>query len=161
MKNQTNKHHNCTKYWFFLKFSFYLLEIGYVLVLGCYTVAVNNKFIFILLLCDHWLISWWRQQFKFLFICYITSKCYSSVDSTNGAMDRAINPSWWTHWTISHSNQCSTTSVTKAVVCVILSGMMHRKEPLLLIGKSSPCCYSGFPLSLSNWCFNPMPYNCK
>ena len=28
-------------------------------------------------------------------------------------------------------------------------GMMHIKEPLLLIGKSSPCCGSGFPLSLS------------
>ena len=28
-------------------------------------------------------------------------------------------------------------------------GMMHIKEPLLLIGKSSPCCCSGLPLSLS------------
>ena len=31
----------------------------------------------------------------------------------------------------------STNGVTKAVVCVILSGMVHIKEPLLLIGKSS------------------------
>ena len=38
---------------------------------------------------------------------------------------------------ISHSSQCSTTGVTKAVVCIILSGMMHIKEPLLLIEKSS------------------------
>ena len=39
-------------------------------------------------------------------------------------------------------------------------GMVHIKEPLLLIGKSSPC---GFPLSLSEWSFTicPMPYNRK
>ena len=39
------------------------------------------------------------------------------------------------------------TGVTKIVVCVIL--MMHIKEPLLVIGKSSPCGSSGFPLSVS------------
>ena len=33
-------------------------------------------------------------------------------------------------------------------------GMMHMKEPLLQIGKSSPCGGSGFPLSLSG----PLPY---
>ena len=39
-------------------------------------------------------------------------------------------------------------------------GMVHIKEPLLLIGKSSPCGGSGFPLSLSEWCFTIclMPY---
>ena len=30
-------------------------------------------------------------------------------------------------------------------------GMMHKKEPLLLIGKSSPCGGSGFLLSLFLW----------
>ena len=45
---------------------------------------------------------------------------------------------------ISHSSQCSTTGVTKVMVCVILS----VKEPLLLIGKSSPCGCSGFPLAI-------------
>ena len=29
------------------------------------------------------------------------------------------SPSCWTHWTISFSSQCSTTCVTKAVVCAI------------------------------------------
>ena len=38
--------------------------------------------------------------------------------------------------------------VTNAVVCVILSGMMHIKEPLLLIRKSSQCGGSGFPLTI-------------
>ena len=55
------------------------------------------------------------------------------------------------------------TGVTKAMVCVILSGIMHIKELLLLIRKSSPCGDSGFPLSLSEWSFTIclMPYNCK
>ena len=43
-------------------------------------------------------------------------------------------------------------------------GMMHIKEPLLLIGKSSPCGgNSGFPLSLSERSFTIClaPYNRK
>ena len=46
-----------------------------------------------------------------------------------------------------------TTGVTKAVVCAILSvgWLVHIKEPLLLIGKSSLCGGSGFPFSLSEW----------
>ena len=39
----------------------------------------------------------------------------------HGAMCHRIDPSRWTHWAISRSSQCSTTGVTKAVVCVILS----------------------------------------
>ena len=43
-------------------------------------------------------------------------------------------------------------------------GVMHIKEPLLLIEKSSPCSgVSGFPFSLSEWSFTicPTPYNRK
>ena len=42
-------------------------------------------------------------------------------------------------------------------------GMMHIKEPLLLIGKRSPCGGSRFHLSLSEWSFTIclMPYNHK
>ena len=56
-------------------------------------------------------------------------------------------------------SQCDMTGVKKAVVCVC--GMMHIKETLLLIRKSSPCGGSGFPLSLSEWSFTicPTPYN--
>ena len=36
------------------------------------------------------------------------------------------------------------------VMCYPVSGMMHIKEPLLLIGKSSPCIGSGFPLLISD-----------
>ena len=53
----------------------------------------------------------------------------------------------------------ATTGVTKAVIC----GMVHIKEPLLLIGKRNPCGGSGFPLSLSEWSFTICltPYNRK
>ena len=42
-------------------------------------------------------------------------------------------------------------------------GMMHIKEPLLLIGKSSLCGGSGFHISLSEWSFTICltPYNGK
>ena len=40
----------------------------------------------------------------------------------HGAMGRRINPSWGGPIELfSHSSQCSTTGVTKAVVCAILS----------------------------------------
>ena len=38
-------------------------------------------------------------------------------------------------------------------MCYPVYGMMHIKEPLLLIGKSNPCGGSGFPPSLSEWSF--------
>ena len=45
----------------------------------------------------------------------------------------------------------------------VLCGMVHIKEPLLLIEKSNPCGGSRFPLSLSEWSFTicPTPYNRK
>ena len=48
-------------------------------------------------------------------------------------------------------------------MCYPVCGMVHIKEPLLLIGKSSLCGGSGLPLSLSEWSFTicPMPYNRK
>ena len=48
-------------------------------------------------------------------------------------------------------------------MCYPVCGMVHIKETLLLIAKSSPCGGSGFPLSLSEWFFTicPMPYNRK
>ena len=45
--------------------------------------------------------------------------------------------------------------------CSPVYGMMHIKEPLLLIGKSSPRGGSGFPLTLTEWFFTICltPYN--
>ena len=46
-------------------------------------------------------------------------------------------------------------------MCYPVCVMVHIKKTLLLIGKSSPCGGSGFPLSLSEWSFTicPTPYN--
>ena len=50
------------------------------------------------------------------------ARCSSVVRAfAHGEMSRRIDPSWWTHGAISRSSQCSTTGVTKAVVCAILS----------------------------------------
>ena len=59
----------------------------------------------------------------------------------HGAMGRWIDPSWGGSIKLFLiSSQCSTTGVTKAVVCAILSvGWCILKEPLLLIDKSSLC----------------------
>ena len=48
-------------------------------------------------------------------------------------------------------------------MCYPVCGMVHIKEPLLLIGKSSPRGGSGFPLSLSQCLFaiRATPYNRK
>ena len=48
-------------------------------------------------------------------------------------------------------------------MCNRVCGMVHIKEPLLLIGKNSPCGGSRFPLSLSEWSFTICltPYNRK
>ena len=54
--------------------------------------------------------------------CKQGARCSSVVRAfAHGAMDHRIDPSWWTHWAISHSSQCPTTGVTMAVICIILS----------------------------------------
>ena len=54
-------------------------------------------------------------------------------------------------------------SLTRRGKCYPVCEMMHIKEPMLLIGKSSPCGGGGFPLSLSEWSFTicMTPYNRK
>ena len=70
----------------------------------------------------------------------------------HGAMGRQIDPSW--DGPIDWFNKCRG-------MCYPVCGMVHIKEPLLLIGKSSLCGGSGF--SLSEWFFTICltPYNCK
>ena len=45
----------------------------------------------------------------------------------------------------------------RVCMCYPVCGVMHIKEPLLLIGKSSPCGGSRFPLSLSERSFTICP----
>ena len=119
---------------------------------------------------------------------YIGVRCSSVVRAfAHGAMCHQIDPSWWTHWQLHRSEmqqslmvRCIIGSILHGPLSYLLSqpvlhnwcnkghgmcypvcGMMHIKEPLLLIEKSSLCCGSGFPLSLSEWSFTIclMPYN--
>ena len=73
----------------------------------------------------------------------------------HGAMGHRIHPSWWTHWAISHSTQYSTFVYNKSRgMCYPVCGMVHIKDPSLLIGKSSPWNDGGgYHLSLSEWSF--------
>ena len=71
------------------------------------------------------------------------------------AMCPQIDPSWWTHWTISRSSQCSMTDVTMTVVCVILSVGWFIKQLLLLIGKVAHMAAADF---LSRYLNGSIPY---
>ena len=79
------------------------------------------------------------------------------VQFAHGAMGRQIDPlSFFTFLPVLH-DWCN----KGCGMCYPVCGMVHIKEPLLLIGKSSPCGGSGFPLSLSEWSLTICltPYN--
>ena len=72
----------------------------------------------------------------------------------HGAMGRQIDPSWSGPIELflvpaSAPRRCNKGCGMYNPVC----GMMHIKEPLLLIEKSSSCGGSRFPLLLSEWSF--------
>ena len=82
----------------------------------------------------------------------------------NGAMGRRIDPSWGGPIDLFLVPASAPRLVNKGHGMIYpVCGMVHIKEPLLLIGKSSPCGGNGFPLSLSEWSFTicPTPYNRK
>ena len=75
----------------------------------------------------------------------------------HGAMGRRIDPSWVCVNPLSYfsfqpvlHDWCN----NDHGMCYPVCGMVHIKEPLLVIGKSSLCGGSGFPFSLSEWSFN-------
>ena len=79
-------------------------------------------------------------------------------------MDHRIDPSWGGPIELFLvPASAPMTGLTKAVVCVILCEMVHIKEPLLLIDKSSLCGGGGFPFLLSEWSLTICltPYNRK
>ena len=82
----------------------------------------------------------------------------------HGAMGRRIDPSkvdpmGYFSFQLMHHDWCN----KGRGMCYPVCGMVHIKEHLLLIGKSSPYGGSGFPLSLSEWSFTicSTPYNRK
>ena len=76
----------------------------------------------------------------------------------HGAMGCRIDPSWGGPIELFFV-PASAPRLVYYPVC----GMMHIKEPLLVIGKSSPFGVRVIPLSLSEWSFTvcPTPYNRK
>ena len=95
-------------------------------------------------------------------------RCSSVVRAfTHGAMGLRIDPSWGGGVCVDPLSYFSFQPVLHdwcnkgCGICYPVCGMVHVKEPLLLIGKSSPCGGSGFPLTLSVWYFTIclMPYN--
>ena len=64
--------------------------------------------------------------------------------SAHGVMGCSIEASW--HFVF---QPVPYTGITNAMVCAILSGLVHIKDPLQLIQKISLC--SGFPYSLAIW----------
>ena len=92
-------------------------------------------------------------------------RCSSVVRAfAHGAMGRRIDPSWggpielFSFQPVLH-DWCNKGRGMYYPVC----GMMHIKEPLLLIRKNSLCGDSRFSLLLSVWSFTicPTPYNHK
>ena len=80
------------------------------------------------------------------------------------AMGPRINPSWGGPIELFLVPAIAPRLVYKGRgMCYPVCGMVHIKEPLLLIGKSNPCGGSGFSLSLSEWSLTicPTPYNRK
>ena len=99
--------------------------------------------------------------------CYITgARCSSVVRAfAHGSMGcrmilHGVDPLNYFSFQPVHHNWCN----KGRGMCYPVCGMVHIKDPLLLIGKSSPGGGSGFPFSLSSeWSFTicPTPYNRK
>ena len=121
------------------------------------------------------------------------SLCYTSPEALAGTRNRSMGPPWRidlkTHRTMSECSYHGATLYFLIISSFItgplsyfsfqlvlhdwcnkghgmyypVCGMMHIKEPMLLIEKSSPCGSSGFPRSLSQRSFTicVTPYNRK
>ena len=101
-----------------------------------------------------------------LYYCVMLSLLKKVVRAfAHGAMGRRIDPSCYIPIELYISFQpvlhdwCN----KPCGMCYPVCGMMHIKEPLLLIGKSTPCGGSRFPFSLFEWSFTIclMQYNHK
>ena len=80
----------------------------------------------------------------------------------HGAMGRRIDPSWGEPIELFLVPASAPRLVNKGRgMCYPVCGIVHIKEPLLLIVKSSLRGGSGIPFSLSEWSFTicPTPYN--
>ena len=101
----------------------------------------------------------------FLCVCGLGARCSSEVERSLmvrwvvGSIIHGVDPlNYFSFQPVLH-DWCN----KDRGMCYLVCGMMHIKEPLLLIERSSPCGGSGFPLSLPEWSFTICltPYNRK
>ena len=77
-----------------------------------------------------------------VYICmYVGTRCSSWCDES---LDRSFMVDTMSYFSLLH-DWCN----KGCGMCYPVCGMMHIKEPLVLIRKSSPCGGSGYPLLLS------------
>ena len=97
-----------------------------------------------------------RQENTYHGLCYTSSLM---VQWVVGSILHGVDPlSYFSFQPVFH-NWCN----KEHGMCYPVCGMVHIKEPLLLIGKSSLCGGSRFPFSLSEWSLTICltPYNRK
>ena len=98
-------------------------------------------------------------------IHHVGARCGSVVRAfAHGVMGRRIDPLWMDPLSYFSFQPVLHDWCNKGCgMCYPVCGIVHIKEPLLLIGKSTLCGSSGFSFSLSEWSFTIclMPYNRK
>ena len=108
------------------------------------TDRITHTTAFVTPVVDHWLqfIQHFVQRINYVKLFVNTdARCSSVVRAfARGAMGRRIDPSWWIHRAASTSSQYNKGRGMYYHVC----GMVHIKDPLLLIDKSSLCPTSYF-----------------
>ena len=87
------------------------------------------------------------------FLLYLGAGRSSKVERVVGSILHGVDPlSYFSFQPVLH-DWCN----KGRGMCYPVCGMVHIKEPLLLIDKSSLCGGSGFPFSLSEWSFTICP----
>ena len=121
-----------------------------------------------------------RKQFSGLYTkCLLTLKCtrsyiylYSRGAGRSSEVERSLMVRWLVGSILHGVDPLSYFSFQPVLhdwcnkglgMCYPVCGMVHIKEPFLLINKSSLCGGSGFPFSLSEWSLTICltPYNRK
>ena len=93
----------------------------------------------------HHEVDFFFMELPFWFHTEKGARCSSVVRAfVHGTMGRRIDPSWGGLIELFLHDWCN----TGRSMCYPVYGMVDIKEPLLLIGKRSPCGGSGFPLTI-------------
>ena len=102
-------------------------------------------------------IAQWSQPSRVDLMTHSIVSGYSTSKLSSGSILHGVDPlSYFSFQPVLH-DWCN----KGCGMCYPVCGMVHIKEPLLLIDKSSLCGRSGFPFSLSEWSLTICltPYN--